>query len=137
MTDQTAPRLLTDEQLRRAAAGRPGYATYPEYAPGGPERLGQLPRITARRAGRPPAAAPFSAVTGPAEPVRSACPEPAPADARVLYGFPPCLIEDRPWWRRRWHWAVMVTGGRLRQGYAWTRAGARRRTARMMRQAPR
>ncbi|MEU5938654.1 hypothetical protein ABZ807_05600 [Micromonospora sp. NPDC047548] len=55
MTDQTptpiAPaRVLTDAQLRAAAARRPGYATYPEYRPGQPERLGCLPAVPARPA---------------------------------------------------------------------------------------
>lgn len=38
---------LTDAELRAAAARRPGYATYPQYRPGQPERLGQLPAVTA------------------------------------------------------------------------------------------
>ncbi|MEU4592904.1 hypothetical protein [Micromonospora aurantiaca (nom. illeg.)] len=36
---------LTDDEWRAAAASRPGYATYPDYRPGQPERLGRLPSL--------------------------------------------------------------------------------------------
>lgn len=174
---------LTDDELRAAAARRPGYATYPEYRPGQPERLGRLPAVPARPAavvristrvtadevdrikdGFRAAArrAPVMLPPGLAMEIRPARPVPAPPpaaldarparptptqptpDARVadlpespVFDFQPVRISERSWWRPRWHWAVMATGARVRHGYAWTEAGARRRTARVARKAAR
>lgn len=200
------PDRLNDAQLRAAAALRPGYATYPQYAPTGPERLGRLPGLYRGPAcshgytvyrGKHPNGRPCDeprteyvddatghdiwAVTPPAAaetapPVLDACP-PAPAPpqpdyllrmdrslsdedaaalkARLLdeaagrgvtlavlppspvFEFQPRLIIARPWWRRRWHWAVMSAGARMRYGYAWTEGGAALRTAREARRAAR
>ncbi|WP_319460066.1 hypothetical protein [Micromonospora sp. RTP1Z1] len=169
-------RLLTDAELRAAAALRPGYATYPEYRPGQPERLGLLPAVDGSRRGStvalgftaapevPAAPAPGIVVLAArlgvehcahvaatelkrAQEVLDARP-PVPAAEPVavtlvalpespVFDFQPCLISERPWWRRRWHWAVMAVGARTYHGYAWTEAGARRRTARAARRAAR
>ncbi|MFI6332940.1 hypothetical protein ACIBBG_32115 [Micromonospora chersina] len=175
---------LTDDELRAAAARRPGYATYPEYRPGQPERLGQLPAVPAppvpvspirllpfpgpplptewsralaaalrdgaprpemlpaglsveAQTARPSAAAPPAPLD--ARPARPTPAQPAPdaplADLpeSAVYDFQPVRISARPWWLPRWHWAVMYAGARVRHGYAWTEAGARRRTARAAR----
>lgn len=170
-------RLLTDAELRAAAATRPGYATYPQYRPGRQERLAQVPlrvevdptrntidagTIDAGAAApmrpghvagdmwsspcrqRPVGSTPAAAE--PAPPALDARP-PAPAAAPVVatlaelpetrvFDFQPRHIA-RPWWRRRWHWGVMFAGAKTRHGYAWTEAGARRRTVREVRRADR
>lgn len=133
---------LTDVELRAAAAGRPGYATYPQYRPGQAERLGRLPAVArpssavADRAGPPPvrtwldARLPLPAAT-PTIVTLLELPQ-----ARV-FDFQPRRIEARPWWLRRWHWGVLTAAGGKQFGYAWTEAGARRRTARAARRAAR
>lgn len=178
------PDRLTDTELRAAAARRPGYATYPEYAPGCPERLGRLPAVAPASA--PPARPvrreadmwsspcrqwPVGPTPAP-EPVRPApTSDPEPTDAvaiqfdkrisaedaeafkaaflaaspgMTLVELPPSPVFDfqprriaRPWWRRRWHWGVIAAGAKARHGYAWTEAGARRRTDREVRRAER
>ncbi|SBT64249.1 hypothetical protein GA0070622_1219 [Micromonospora sediminicola] len=171
---------LNDDELRAAAATRPGYATYPEYRPGQPERLGKLPAVHRPPAPAPAAAAaveqqpaaldgsaaaapktwydntdiwgpePEPAPTGTAVPVGepldarppTTAAEPPPATLQALppthvFDFEPRWIVERPWWRRRWHWAVMAADAGVHHGYAWTQAGARRRTARAARRAVR
>ncbi|MFI2650181.1 hypothetical protein [Micromonospora fulviviridis] len=171
---------LTDDELSAAAASRPGYATYPEYRPGQPERLGRLPAVPPRPAAlirlpqrvtadevdrikdafrsaahrpavvlppgpaieiRPARAEPAALAALDARPARPTPVQPAP-DAPLaaepespVFDFQPVRISEREWWRPRWHWAVMYTGARVRHGYAWTEAGARRRTRRAARKA--
>lgn len=120
-------RKLTTAQLRAAAAGRPGYATYPEYQTGQPERLAWdcrddlKPPVDAHRETPPvPAGTPSADVD-------QATPRPGPLVDRVV--MRPVRVPDRPWWRPCWHWLVWTRTG-LHTGYTWTEAGARRRTAR-------
>ncbi|MEV0805752.1 hypothetical protein [Micromonospora sp. NPDC050200] len=159
---------LTDAELRAAAAARPGYATYPEYRPGQPERLGRLPAVPARPTAlftarstslsedearalkdsfvaaaklwnatlpAPPAAALDARPPLPAQPAEPEAVTLAALPETHVYDFQPRLIKARPWWRRRWHWGVIAAAARTRHGYAWTEAGARRRTAREVRRA--
>ncbi len=134
---------LTDEELRIAAASRPGYATYPQYRRQ-PERLAPYLR------GQPPAppavpvptAAPrwydHADIWGPQDqPAAAAAPEPTTAPARKAAALLPQLDDRRPCWRPRWSWAVLTASGRVRLGYSWTRSGARRRGDREARRAAR
>ncbi|QOC89857.1 hypothetical protein [Micromonospora craniellae] len=107
----TEPSLdLTDAELRIAAARRPGYATYPQYRPGQPERLGRLPRVPLRPSVSVPRAT----------------------------AFQPQRDRRRPWWRRRWNWTVSASAGAVvTMGYCWTESGARRRGDRNARRAAR
>ncbi|MFG2054792.1 hypothetical protein ACGFI9_12245 [Micromonospora sp. NPDC048930] len=211
---------LTDAELRAAAARRPGYATYPEYRPGQPERL--APYWRGEPAGQHAGAAPDSpapaccdmhnanceppadlccngcteaghpdhptgvpcvlpAVAAPprwyshadiwgpeTEPAAAADPQPnlilraarelsedeaeqikrsfevktaeqglrlAVLPPSPVFEFSPQRSPGRPWWRRRWNWAVMSGDGGSWWGYCWTLAGARRRTRRAARRA--
>lgn len=144
---------LTDDELRAAAARRPGYATYPQYRPGQSEQLGRL------RLGQPPASL-ITTTRALSEPeaaqvkqaivaklnagVGLAVLPPAPVTVTLeslpaarVFDFQPRLITARPWWRRRWHWGVLAAGGRMEYGYAWTETGARWRTSRATRRAAR
>ncbi|MFG3418721.1 hypothetical protein [Micromonospora sp. NPDC048063] len=140
-------RLLTDDELRAAAATRPGYATYPQYRPQ-PERLGQLPAVdrdlllsTVRIAGVPALLPPVPEHCYPPDAVD--LPEAKPDESLRLVELPPSPVFEfqphrspgRPWWRPRWSWAVMPAKGPTTWGYCWTEAGARRRTARAARRA--
>lgn len=122
---------LTDEELRRAAASRPGYATYPQYRTGQVERLASF-----WRGGPPTLVVPGPTVVPVADlaSVRPARPVPPPAAHPVQYL--PTYIAARPWWRPRWHWLV-IARDRFGLGYTWTAAGARRRTRRYARRAAR
>jgi len=168
-------RLLTDAELRAAAASRPGYATYPQYRPGQPERL--APYWRGEPAPSPavpvPTAAPrwydHADIWGPeTEPAAAATSQPdfilraarelsedeaeqikrsfeekvaehglrlAVLPPSPVFEFSPQRSPGRPWWRRRWNWAVMSGDGRSWWGYCWTLTGARRRTARARRAA--
>ncbi|MEU0081396.1 hypothetical protein ABZY58_26140 [Micromonospora tulbaghiae] len=174
---------LNDDELRAAAASRPGYATYPDFRPGQVERLGRLPSLH-----RAPACShgysthvdragvtvhpdglqctnprPWrSSLTDPAvenaaqvaraaiehtgevldarPPTTDTPPPPATLTAlppAPVFDFQPRLAIERQWWQRRWHWGVIAADGGVYHGYAWTEAGARRRTARAARRAAR
>ncbi|PZG04853.1 hypothetical protein C1I95_33035, partial [Micromonospora craterilacus] len=79
-----------------------------------PERLGRLPIVPV-----PPA------------------PAPAPA-SRKAAALQPQRDTGRPWWRRRWNWAVLASSpGYVTMGHCWTESGARRRADRHVRRAAR
>lgn len=131
-----ADRLLTDTELRAAAASRPGYATHPQYRPQA-ERLGRLPSV-ARVRPAVPAPAPAPVQLDGRQPVAAEPDEITVAQLAALpvgrvFDFAPRLLPGRPWWRRRWTWAVMSAAGGVSWGYAWTYRGARWRTARAVR----
>ncbi|WFF07228.1 hypothetical protein O7622_01105 [Micromonospora sp. WMMD1076] len=168
---------LSDDEWRAAAASRPGYATYPDYRPGKPERLGELPSllppppacshgyvthvsrggatvhpdgvqcrnprpwrstITEPTAEHPaPVALPQVQPSGGALDARppTVDTEPPPATLAALpptrvFDFQPHRLAHRRWWQPRWHWCVIAADNGVHHGYAWTEAGARRRTAR-------
>ncbi|WP_030488177.1 hypothetical protein [Micromonospora chokoriensis] len=127
---------LTEKQWRAAAAGRPGYATYPQYRPSSQERLAPLRIRPTDGSGHPvvvgrPLAPPVSA-----EPIAARVPVPlAELPPTRIYEFPLEYAKHRPRWRRRWMWAVMPATGHTAWGYCWTESGARRRTARAARKA--
>ncbi|MFI6161709.1 hypothetical protein ACIA59_17400 [Micromonospora haikouensis] len=131
---------LTDEQLRAAALSRPGYATYPQYRPGQPERLGQLPPVNPPA---PPAAAggpgPVDAPTPPpattGAPHAAGRPAAGPAPISEPFVFRPARAPGRPWWRRGWQWAVVDSSGAVAYGDTWTETGAYWRSARQARRS--
>lgn len=141
--------LLNDDELRAAAATRPGYATYPQYRPGQTERL--APHWRDRDRDReawaeadtvplPPAPEGFyppEAVPLPVEPAKTSADTLAELTQAPVFEFAPRLCPVRPWWRPRWGWTVMASAGRSWWGYCWTESGARRRTARVARRAAR
>lgn len=144
---------LNDDELRDAAAGRPGYATYPEYRPSSRERLAPLRIRPTDATGHPVPVRRTAAAPVPAEPSPASrtwldarlplTPTPPPAVLLLaslpprLFDFQPRRTDARPWWRPRWHWGVLTAAGQTRHGYAWTEAGAARRTARAARRAAR
>ncbi|MEW2383353.1 hypothetical protein AB0873_14860 [Micromonospora sp. NPDC047707] len=83
--DPARVKRLTDDEMRAAAATRPGFATYATFRPDRPIVL------------------------------------------------PPRQVLRWGWWRPCWQWRVRTVAGDRVSGYAYTKAGARRRAARAVR----
>ncbi|MEV4270580.1 MULTISPECIES: hypothetical protein [Micromonospora] len=101
-------------------------STEPAAEQPAPAALPAVERVAAVLDGRPPATD-----TEPPPATLAALP-PAP-----VFDFQPHRLAHRRWWQPRWHWAVIAADNGVRHGYAWTEAGARRRTARVARRAAR